>query len=853
MFKNSTLVGSASVPFAASWFGRIGVRFEGTGTAAASEARFDTFGGGSLATTGGYSPNIYEVGPGRTYDPGLIVIDVPNHAIQNALNDAAASPGNDLVVVYPGTPQGARINPRGAYYENLIVHAPVKLQGVGPGGVYPDGTPVTGSIIDGSAFGGDTLLADDWRTLLASLAFDGNGSADPGLIGEGSAITMVGSNNEYTSAWRAGVDGFDVRGGNFTGFPNNINEIGGGPTGLPPAVQDQGGGLYANAYIRYLQVTNNIFQANAGAYAGGVRVGTPSLPAPDTNQHNENLRIANNRFVANAGTNLAGAIGVFAGTDNYEIANNDICANFSAEYGGGISVFGLSPNGKIHDNRIYFNRSYDEGGGIMIAGELPAPPTILSPGSGPVDIYANLIQGNLGNDDGGGIRFLMAGNFVMNVYDNMIVNNVSTHEGGGIALDDAPDVRIFSNTIMKNLTTATAVTSPGTPAPAGISTGANSDLLQATLPGGPLFSNPLLFNNIFWDNRAGTRTLGNVTGIGAAGDLTPINNWDVGAADASGLLAPTNSIIAQDAGAHPYTTSPTNSAADPAVVSSYDTTLAFFPWRTNPNFVDAILVGQDVPPALLGNYHIAAGSPAVDLGAASKSGVNAPAQDFDGDWRTSGTAQDAGADELPGGLPPATAALPTLAVLDNFNRGNANTLNNGANWSQIVLFGQSSIRVNTNQAFTALVGWAMWNAPVAGFGAKQGAAFTFANAPVSSGGVRNSLLLKASGGSANTPANYIRVGYDPAAGNVTVDTTTNAGGSYTNHATFTGTFASGDTLTALADATGTVTVWKTSGATTTQLGSSTIPGPGFWTGAGRIGILLPTNARIDNFAGGTVP
>ncbi len=47
----------------------------------------------------------------------------------------------------------------------------------------------------------------------------------------------------------------------------------------------------------------------------------------------------------------------------------------------------------------------------------------------------------------------------MNVYNNMIVNNVSTHEGGGIGLNDAPNVRIFNNTVMKNLTTATAVTS----------------------------------------------------------------------------------------------------------------------------------------------------------------------------------------------------------------------------------------------------------------------------------------------------------------------------------------------------------------------------------------------------------
>ena len=94
---------------------------------------------------------------------------------------------------------------------------------------------------------------------------------------------------------------------------------------------------------------------------------------------------------------------------------------------------------------------------------------MLSPGAGPVDIYANLIQANLANDDGGGLRFLMAGNFAFNVYNNMIVNNVSTHEGGGVSLNDAPDVRFYNNTIMKNITTATAMTSNGLPAPAGLS------------------------------------------------------------------------------------------------------------------------------------------------------------------------------------------------------------------------------------------------------------------------------------------------------------------------------------------------------------------------------------------------
>jgi hypothetical protein len=660
VFRNGTqigpavtipLTGAGSSAWAGSGGGRIGLRFNGATTA--SDARLDNFGGGNAIAS--YTPNVYRVGPGETYDPGPVDLANPAHAIQDALDAAAASAGNDLVVVFPNVQGGdqanPRINPRSAYYENLIVHSPAKIQGVGPGGTYADGSTVPGSVIDGSAFGGDTALADAWRTAIANLTWVGNQQ-----VYEGPAISVLAeTTSQYGSAFRAGIDGFDVRGGDQSNFPQNIDAIGGGPTGLPANVVTQGGGIYVVAYARYLQITNNVIESNSGSYAGGIRIGTPDLPAPDTSQHNDTVRIAANRVIANGGTNLAGGIGLFAGSDGYTVSGNDICGNSSAEYGGGMSVYGLSRNGTIDHNRIWFNGSYDEGGGIMIAGELPADPSILSPGSGAVSIHDNVIQHNLANDDGGGIRFLMAGNFPMDVFNNLVVNNVSTHEGGGIALDDAPNVRVFNNTIMKNITTATAVTSTGQPAPAGLSTGANSAPLQATLPAGsPGFSNPLLFNNIFWDNRAGTRDLGTVTGIGLAGDNTPVDQWDLGAADGSGSLAPTSSIVQQSAAAHPYTTSASNRTSAPGVVASYDTKVSFAPWRTNPNFIGAVLVAVDAASGL-GNYHLAGStSPAYNAGAASKAlpayqqppaSLAAPTADFDGQVRPAGGGFDIGADE----------------------------------------------------------------------------------------------------------------------------------------------------------------------------------------------------------------
>ncbi len=773
-----------------------------------------------------------------------------------------------------------------------------------------------------------------------------------------------------------------------SGFPGNLTEIGGSPTGQPGGLITQGGAIFANAYARNLQITNNVMQNNGGAY-GTVRIGTPELPAPDTDNQNDSVRIVNNRIIANAGTNLAGGIGLFAGADGYAISGNDICGNFSAEYGGGISHYGLSPNGSIHDNRIYFNQSlrrrrrdHDR----RRAADRSVDPLARL---GRRHIYENLIQANLANDDGGGIRFLMAGNFPMNVYNNMIVNNVSTHEGGGIALDDAPNVRLFNNTIMKNVTTATAVDEqraagagrrldgreqrrscrrrcrPGRRPSATrcCSTTSSATTAQERRPG-----------HGHWDRPAGRRTA--------------IDRWDVGAFDGSGLLAPTNSIVLQNAGDHPYTTSPTNGSADPLVTDAYETVLDFAPWRTNPNFIGAILVAADLPPKVLGDYHILdTTSPAYNTGAASKavpayaqppSTLSAPAGDIDNQPRPGQGAFDIGADEIPsptadlsitksdgaatvtrGGTTTytivasnagpntatgatltdtfpaaltvtgwsctatagssctatgsgnnragvvtlnsggsatytATAAVsatatgtvtntatiaapagvtdpntadntasdadgvaatpPAISLLDDFNRANANTL--GANWSQTTLLGAAAIRVNTNQASALLPGSALWNGATNVFAANQGAALTFANAPAS-GIVPNGLFLKASGGSAAQPANYIRVGYD-GTGAVIVATTTNSGGTYTTRATFAATFATGDTLAATARGTGTVDVFKTSGAVTTILGSVTIPtaGAGAWTpgtGGGRIGIQLPAGVRVDDFSGGTVP
>ena len=113
-------------------------------------------------------------------------------------------------------------------------------------------------------------------------------------------------------------------------------------------------------------------------------------------------------------------------------------------------------------------------------------------------------------------------------------------------------------------------------------------------------------------------------------------------------------------------------------------------------------------------------------------------------------------------------------------------------------------------------------------------------------------MLKASGGSAALPASFIRISIRGAS--VAVDTTTNSGVAFTSAGpSLPGTFVTGDTLTAMADANGMVSVWKTTALNvTTYLGSLTPIGVN-WTLSGLIGMQLPVNARVDNFAGGNVP
>jgi hypothetical protein len=161
-----------------------------------------------------------------------------------------------------------------------------------------------------------------------------------------------------------------------------------------------------------------------------------------------------------------------------------------------------------------------------------------------------------------------------------------------------------------------------------------------------------MFNNIFWDNRAGSWNGQYVTGIGSpqAPAADPVVHWDMGSIDPGITLRPTYTLLQQlDPG---VLASPTNKIGlDPKVKLPFDTSATILVSRTFPSFREAVIVAANVPPTLLGDYHLLnATSPASGAGTRQQIygavTVPAPALDYDGDTRFL-PAPEAGADELP--------------------------------------------------------------------------------------------------------------------------------------------------------------------------------------------------------------
>jgi hypothetical protein len=664
-------------------------------------------------------------------------------------------------------------------------------------------------------------------------------------------------------------------------------------------------GGYTDSVAPNANIHHNWVAQNGGTESGvggGISLGNGA----------SNYLVANNYVCGNFTLGDGGGIGQRGLADGGAISANKVVFNQTYNQsanptGGGIFIGGAAAVGAIGNsagtgsvsitqNLVQGNNAgAGVGGGIRLAQvnglDVSRSPNNVNPWN-TVTLTNNIITDNVAGAAGGGVSIVDA--LRVTAVNNTIAFNDST----------ATSQQAFAN----------AGGTVSNPQPAGLVSEVTSGGLLASMSAGlrnaNRFSNPSLINNILWRNRAmcwaitgsgpGQFGLFDPTAAGGCNTASPAGtnpvyvdlavlrtaaagtfaNKYVGAG--VDKLTPDHSILTDLLGANGYNNGRLNLAANPATVAAYANgnrkPTPFIPGFTTlidtaatsdegGNFIDIrygpLTLWNCLNPdatvkspqsaancPLFGDYHLAAGSPAINTGAARTGANGVPAVDFDGQARPA-AAIDIGADEFAAVVvPPPPVVLPPLALLDNFNRGNSNTL--GANWAQLSLFGSAGIRVNANQAQTVLLGNAFWTGL---FGPKQGAGFTLVQAPTTG----TSLLLKASGSvTMGTYQNFVRVRYS--AGAILVDTTTNMGGSYANLNTLASgvSFAVGETMAAMCDAAGAVTAWKVPvSGPPVLLGQASLPITGataFVAGSGRIGIQMPLGApRVDDFRGGTLP
>ncbi|MFC4996356.1 hypothetical protein ACFPIJ_00765 [Dactylosporangium cerinum] len=615
-----------------------------------------------------------------TYNPPVVNVPAPTitgtnaHALQIAINTA---PAGSLLVLSPGV-----------YNENVVVWKPLKIQGLGAGGIIgahelqardPEDPRfhVVGSVIDGRYFAENAATFD--ATVAAHGPYAGVDANHPVL--RGADVTVLA---QSTGAYDLG-----------TGITATFAQARIDGLALMTGQGEGAGGIQLQAYANNTQLTNNVLENNAGIFAGGIAIGAPysdTNPATGVSNHvgahNYNVKVANDRLIGNGGLTRSGGLGIFYGSNAYEVANSIVCSNFGVEYGAGISHWGFSPGGRIHDNQIYYNDAVDSGAGISIQTQLPVGGASLGDGSGNVDVDRNVLAGNYSGDDGGGIFVLDALDQPINIRNNIIADNGAADLGGAITLDDSSKVAIVNNTIANNVSTSSSETSDGKPHSAALASEANDPTLWQTDPRyitqypnaatRPDFSNPVaLFNNIFWTNTAYTLSQ---PGPGAAlvshGTIEfeihgTTNNADTFTPRYSDLTAG-STMLGPDGVLHAPPANQGNISVDPLFLNPIGVTaeLTVSGSRLDPQTAAVTITGGDPPVGLTSNYHILPISPAIDGGvrcsntpvpanltACGAAAVAAPTGipgDIDGNARPtlrtsrSNTPWDLGADEVPG-------------------------------------------------------------------------------------------------------------------------------------------------------------------------------------------------------------
>ena len=255
-----------------------------------------------------------------------------------------------------------------------------------------------------------------------------------------------------------------------------------------------GGGIWFNKSVHDVKIWSNTIaeNGNMGGYGGGISI-NDEPEDPNTPEHSQPEHTVDDALNATP-----------PGT--YEINNNLIFHNLSSDYGGGIALYELKDRIDVHDNMIIENKAWDHGGGLF------------TEDAGPTRIYRNVFLRNWSPDDGGAMSFEdhsdgttatgalpkpTGASHRLEVSDNLIAQNIAdghgenNARGGAIALDDTFDADIHHNTIVGNI-----VASSEAPAGGAIDSERNGHEYNGQMGPeiSPGYSDPLIHNNIIWDN-----------------------------------------------------------------------------------------------------------------------------------------------------------------------------------------------------------------------------------------------------------------------------------------------------------------------------------------------------------------
>ena len=335
-----------------------------------------------------------------------------------------------------------------------------------------------------------------------------------------------------------------------------------GQAETPPETIDAAGNQLAYLLNHHVNIHNNAVTQNT-AYGDELNSNTPAAAGGVSFCDGSDFyKFDYNWVCGNLSMGDGGGVAHFGFSYNGDIEHNTITFNQSTNptlttYGGGLIAEGVGPDGTLCENSATV--------------DVDCPPQLPN-GVGPgLLINANLIMGNTAEGgSGGGLRLQKVNGtdvarnpnnpakwYEVTVTNNIIANNVAGWGGGGVSMLDSLRVNFVNNTVVSNDTTATGgilfdtnvapnanVPPPGcdptiTPPPpactntsvttsnfmvAGLQADVNSGQLTGVMtnpnvncplhPGCAKFSNPVLRNNLFWQNRSFHITTGAIPAPG---------------------------------------------------------------------------------------------------------------------------------------------------------------------------------------------------------------------------------------------------------------------------------------------------------------------------------------------------